>query len=79
MDLPGLMAPPRKEVTCLLCAAEQGGPHAAAQMLPLVYDELRQLTARQLAHEKPGQTLQATALVHAASGRLVQGGRRGLR
>jgi RNA polymerase sigma factor (TIGR02999 family) len=59
------------EVTRILTAIEQGDPHAAAQLLPLVYDELRQLAAQKLAQEKPGQTLQATALVHEAYLRLV--------
>jgi RNA polymerase sigma factor (TIGR02999 family) len=59
------------EVTRILAAIEQGDPHAAEQLLPLVYDELRQLGAQKLAHEKPGQTLQATALVHEAYLRLV--------
>jgi RNA polymerase sigma factor (TIGR02999 family) len=59
------------DVTHILCAIEQGDPHAAAQLLPLVYDELRQLAAQKLAQEKPGQTLQATALVHEAYLRLV--------
>jgi RNA polymerase sigma factor (TIGR02999 family) len=59
------------EVTRILSALEQGDPHAAAQLLPLVYDELRQLAAQKLACEKPGQTLQATALVHEAYLRLV--------
>jgi RNA polymerase sigma factor (TIGR02999 family) len=59
------------EVSHLLAAIEQGDPHAADQLLPLVYDELRRLAARQLAQEKPGQTLQATALVHEAYLRLV--------
>jgi RNA polymerase sigma factor (TIGR02999 family) len=59
------------EVTRILSAIEQGDPHAAAQLLPLVYDELRQLAAQKLAKEKPGQTLQATALVHEAYVRLV--------
>jgi RNA polymerase sigma factor (TIGR02999 family) len=59
------------EVTRILSAIEQGDPHAAAQLLPLVYDELRKLAAQQLAQEKPGQTLQATALVHEAYLRLV--------
>jgi RNA polymerase sigma factor (TIGR02999 family) len=66
-----LMPPPLKELSCLLTAAEQGDPHAAEQLLPLVYEELRQLAAQQLAQEKPGQTLQATALVHEAYVRLV--------
>ncbi len=59
------------EVTCILCAIEQGDPHAAEQLLPLVYEELRKLAAQKLAQEKPGQTLQATALVHDAYIRLV--------
>ena len=59
------------EVTRILSALEQGDPHAAAQLLPLVYDELRRLAAQRLAQEKPGQTLQATALVHEAYLRLV--------
>jgi RNA polymerase sigma factor (TIGR02999 family) len=59
------------DVTRILADMEQGDPRAAEQLLPLVYDELRQLAARKLAHEKPGQTLQATALVHEAYLRLV--------
>jgi RNA polymerase sigma factor (TIGR02999 family) len=59
------------EVTRILAAIEEGDPHAAEQLLPLVYDELRKLAARKLAHEQPGQTLQATALVHEAYLRLV--------
>jgi RNA polymerase sigma factor (TIGR02999 family) len=59
------------EVTRILSAIEDGDPHAAEQLLPLVYDELRKLAARKLAQEKPGQTLQATALVHEAYLRLV--------
>jgi RNA polymerase sigma factor (TIGR02999 family) len=59
------------EVTRILSAIEQGDPHAAEQLLPLVYDELRQLAAQKLAQELPGQTLQATALVHEAYVRLV--------
>src|SRR5437879_10295429 len=59
------------DVTRILSAIEQGDPHAAAQLLPLVYDELRKLAARKMAHEKTGQTLQATALVHEAYLRLV--------
>jgi RNA polymerase sigma factor (TIGR02999 family) len=59
------------KVTHILAAVEQGDPHAAEQLLPLVYDELRQLAAQKLAQEKPGQTLQATALVHDAYLRLV--------
>src|SRR5437870_1305192 len=59
------------EVTHILSAIEQGDPRAAEQLLPLVYDELRKLAAERLAQEKPGQTLQATALVHEAYLRLV--------
>jgi RNA polymerase sigma factor (TIGR02999 family) len=59
------------DVTQILSAIEQGDPHAAEQLLPLVYDELRKLAAQKLAREKPGQTLQATALVHEAYLRLV--------
>ena len=59
------------EVTRVLSAIEQGDPHAAEQLLPLVYQELRQLAAQKLAQEKPGQTLEATALVHEAYLRLV--------
>jgi RNA polymerase sigma factor (TIGR02999 family) len=59
------------EVTRILTAIHQGEPHAAEQLLPLVYDELRNLAAQKLAQEKPGQTLQATALVHEAYLRLV--------
>ena len=59
------------EVTRILSAIEQGDPHAAEQLLPLVYEELRRLAAQKLAQEKPGQTLQPTALVHEAYLRLV--------
>jgi len=59
------------EVTSILDRAVQGDPQAASQLLPLVYDELRKLAAAKLAHEKPGQTLSATALVHEAYLRLV--------
>jgi len=59
------------DVTRILSQIEQGDPQAAEQLLPLVYDELRKLAAAKLAHEKPGQTLQATALVHEAYVRLV--------
>jgi len=59
------------EVTRILSAIEQGDSQAAAQLLPLVYDELRRLAAHRLAQENPGQTLQATALVHEAYLRLV--------
>jgi RNA polymerase sigma factor (TIGR02999 family) len=61
------------EVTRVLSAIEQGDPSAAGQLLPLVYEELRKLAAQKLAREKPGQTLQATALVHEAYLRLVGG------
>ena len=61
------------DVTHILSAIEQGDPQAADQLLPLVYDELRRLATARLAHEKPGQTLQATALVHEAYLRLVDG------
>lgn len=59
------------DVTRILSAIEQGDPFAAEQLLPLVYDELRKLAQSKLAQEKPGQTLQATALVHEAYLRLV--------
>ena len=59
------------EVTRVLHQIEQGEPHAAGELLPLVYDELRRLATRRLAQERPGQTLQATALVHEAYLRLV--------
>ena len=62
------------EVTHILAAIERGDPAAADQLLPLVYDELRRLAAQRLAHERPGQTLQATALVHEAYVRLVGSG-----
>jgi RNA polymerase sigma factor (TIGR02999 family) len=62
------------EVTRILSAIEEGDPHAAEQLLPLVYDELRRLAAHKLAQEAPGQTLQATALVHEAYLRLVGAG-----
>jgi RNA polymerase sigma factor (TIGR02999 family) len=61
------------DVTRILTAIEQGDRHAAEQLLPVVYDELRRLAAQKLAQEKPGQTLQATALVHEAYLRLVEG------
>ena len=60
-----------REVTRILSAIEQGDPRAAEQLLPLVYGELRRLAAEKMAHENPGQTLQATALVHEAYIRLV--------
>jgi RNA polymerase sigma factor (TIGR02999 family) len=61
------------DATKILEAIERGEPQAAEQLLPLVYDELRKLAAARLAHEKPGQSLQATALVHEAYLRLVGG------
>src|SRR5438067_5323682 len=61
------------DITQLLDSAAAGDPHAAAELLPLVYDELRKLAATRMAEEKPGQTLQATALVHEAYLRLVGG------
>jgi RNA polymerase sigma factor (TIGR02999 family) len=67
------MLKPMSEVTQVLAAVERGDPHAAEQLLPLVYDELRKLAAAQMAAEKPGHTLQATALVHDAYLRLVGG------
>src|SRR5262245_46845591 len=63
------------DVTQILKAIDQGDPRASEQLLPLVYDELRKLAAARLAQEKPGQTLQATALVHEAYLRLVGPGR----
>ena len=62
------------DVTRILSQIDAGNPKAAEQLLPLVYNELRKLAAAKLAHEKPGQTLQATALVHEAYVRLVGGG-----
>ena len=62
------------DVTRLLSAIDQGDPHAAGQLLPLVYGELRRLAATKMAHEAPGQTLQATALVHEAYLRLLDVG-----
>jgi RNA polymerase sigma factor (TIGR02999 family) len=59
------------DVTCILSAIEQGDAQAGERLLPLVYDELRKLAARRLAHEKPGQTLAPTELVHEAYLRLV--------
>src|SRR5262245_61820740 len=61
------------DVTQILSRIESGDPTAANQLLPFVYDELRKLAAVRLSHEKPGQTLQATALVHEAFLRLVDG------
>ncbi len=63
------------DVTRILSAIEAGDASAASQLLPLVYDELRRLAAQKLAQEKPGHTLQATALVHEAYLRLVDGGK----
>ncbi len=68
---PDLKATPMTDVTRILSAIEQGDPSAAEQLLPLVYDELRKLAAQMMAQEQPGQTLQATALVHEAYVRLV--------
>jgi hypothetical protein len=65
------------DVTRILTAIGAGDPHAAEQLLPLVYDELRRLAAQRLAQEKPGQTLQPTALVHEAYLRLVDGDQAG--
>ena len=62
------------EVTRILSAVAHGDPTSAEQLLPLVYDELRRLAAQRLAREKPGQRLQATALVHEAYLRLVDAG-----
>jgi RNA polymerase sigma factor (TIGR02999 family) len=62
------------DVTRILSAIEKGDPHASEQLLPLVYEELRVLAAQKLAHEKPGQTLDATGLVHEAYLRLVGNG-----
>jgi RNA polymerase sigma factor (TIGR02999 family) len=62
------------DITRILAAVEQGDTHAAEQLLPLVYDELRKLAAHKMAQEAPGQTLQATALVHEAYLRLVASG-----
>ena len=69
---------PMSEVTRILSQIEAGDGSAAEQLLPLVYEELRKLAAARLAHEKPGQTLQATALVHEAYLRLVDGKESGL-
>jgi len=60
------------DVTHWLNAIDQGDPQAASRLLPLVYDELRRLAAKKLAHERPGQTLDATSLVHEAYLRLVE-------
>lgn len=68
---PLLKVLPMSDVTQILSTIEKGDPSAAEQLLPLVYDELRKLAAQRMAHEVPGQTLQATALVHEAYLRLV--------
>src|SRR5688572_5224748 len=65
--------PPMTDVTHILSAIQQGNPNASEQLLPLVYAELRRLAAEKMALELPGQTLQATALVHEAYLRLVGG------
>ena len=67
----GLSMRSKNDITHVLDAIHQGDPYAAEQLLPMVYDELRKLAAQKLAQEKPGQTLQATALVHEAYVRLV--------
>jgi RNA polymerase sigma factor (TIGR02999 family) len=71
LPAPAVILGVMSEVTRVLSAIEQGEPHAAEQLLPLVYEELRKLAAQRLAQEAPGQTLQATALVHEAYLRLV--------
>jgi RNA polymerase sigma factor (TIGR02999 family) len=71
LGVANVWVPPMNEVTRVLSAIDGGDPHAAEQLLPLIYDELRQLAAQKLAQEKPGQTLEATALVHEAYLRLV--------
>src|SRR5215813_6300169 len=71
LDSMSIEVPPMNDVTRVLSAIEGGDPHAAEQLLPLVYEELRNLAAQKLAQEKPGQTLEATALVHEAYLRLV--------
>src|SRR5438552_5391132 len=63
------------EATRLINAIDKGDPHAAAKLLPLVYEELRKLAAQRMARENPGQTLQATALVHEAYVRLIDNDR----
>jgi RNA polymerase sigma factor (TIGR02999 family) len=62
------------DVTQMLTAIEKGDPHAAEQLLPLIYEELRRMAAQKMAQEKPGQTLEATALVHEAYVRLLGSG-----
>src|SRR6266480_2755265 len=73
-DPSSLGVPAMSGVTRILSAIEQGDPRAAEQLLPLVYDALRKLAAERMAQEQPGQTLQATALVHEAYVRLVASG-----
>jgi RNA polymerase sigma factor (TIGR02999 family) len=73
-SIPGGRLVNMSEVTHILSAIERGDAHAAEQLLPLVYDELRKFAAQKLSQEKPGQTLQATALVHEAYLRLVGSG-----
>jgi RNA polymerase sigma factor (TIGR02999 family) len=73
-DSTSVLVAPMNEVTRILSAIEGGDPQAAEQLLPLIYDELRRLAAQKLAREKPGQTLDATALVHEAYLRLVASG-----
>lgn len=72
LDIPRVECSPMSDVSQLLSQIESGDPMAAEQLLPLVYDELRKLAAAKLAFENPGQTLQATALVHEAFLRLVK-------
>jgi RNA polymerase sigma factor (TIGR02999 family) len=74
LEFSNISVPPMNEVTRVLSAIEEGDLHAAEQLLPLVYEELRRLAAAQLAQEKPGQTLQPTALVHEAYLRLIGSG-----
>ena len=69
--MPIRVSTPMNDVTRILLDLEGGDPKAAEHLLPLIYDDLRKLAAQRLAHEKPGQTLQATALVHEAYLRLV--------
>jgi RNA polymerase sigma factor (TIGR02999 family) len=71
VDFSSVRLAPMNEVTRVLSAIEGGDPHAAEELLPLVYDELRRLATQKLAQQKPGQTLEATALVHEAYLRLV--------
>jgi RNA polymerase sigma factor (TIGR02999 family) len=71
LDFSSIWVPLMNDVTRVLSAMEQGDPCAAEQLLPLVYEELRKLAAQKLAQEKPGQTLEAAALVHEAYLRLV--------